>query len=212
MHQTGKAEASTFWAGTGAVRRVAFERVGGFDEQRFPRPSIEDIELGYRLRQAGYRIFLDKSLQSMHLKQWTLRSVIRTDIIHRAVPWSRLIIESGKGPDDLNLQTSQRVSVVLTGIGGLLLLTSLFRPWLLLPATVRFLPTRPWNFLCLGLSPAPSAVLHLLRVELCLCPCAVEPSGRGQASRWRGRTDLERGLREGSPLRPLTRPALAFKL
>ncbi len=134
MHQTGKAEASTFWAGCGAVRRAAFERVGGFDEQRFPRPSIEDIELGYRLRQLGYRIFLDKSLQSMHLKRWTLRSVIHTDIIHRAIPWSRLIIENSEGPDDLNVQTSQRVSVVLTGLAGLLLLTSLFRPWLLMLA------------------------------------------------------------------------------
>jgi GT2 family glycosyltransferase len=136
MHQTGKPEASTFWAGTGAVRRAAFERVGGFDEQRFPRPSIEDIELGYRLRQAGYRIFLDKSLQSMHLKQWTLRSVIRTDIIHRAIPWSRLIIENGEELDDLNVQTSQRMSVVLTGLGGLLLLASLSRPWLLMLAVV----------------------------------------------------------------------------
>jgi Glycosyl transferase family 2 len=36
VHQTGKAEAATFWAGCGAVRRLAFERVGGFDERRFP--------------------------------------------------------------------------------------------------------------------------------------------------------------------------------
>jgi GT2 family glycosyltransferase len=134
VHQTGKAEAATFWAGCGAVRRAAFERVGGFDEQRFPRPSIEDIELGYRLRRAGYRIFLDKSLQSMHLKRWTLRSVMRTDIVHRAIPWSRLIIESGETPDDLNVQGSQRASVALTGLGGLFLLASPLRLGLLMPA------------------------------------------------------------------------------
>ena len=110
VHQNGKAEASTFWAGCGAVRRAAFECVGGFDEQRFPRPSIEDIELGYRLRRAGYHILLDKSLQSMHLKRWTLRSVIRTDIVYRAIPWCRLIVETGEAPDDLNVQGSQRVS------------------------------------------------------------------------------------------------------
>ena len=52
VHQTGKAEAATFWAGCGAIRRMVFERVGGFDERRFPRPMIEDIELGGRLRRA----------------------------------------------------------------------------------------------------------------------------------------------------------------
>src|SRR5262249_50067799 len=56
VHQSGAAEASTFWAGCGAIRRAAFEEVGGFDEARYRRPSIEDIELGYRLRRAGHRI------------------------------------------------------------------------------------------------------------------------------------------------------------
>ena len=46
VHQHGHAEASTFWAGCGAIRRAAFDAVGGFDAARFPRPSIEDIELG----------------------------------------------------------------------------------------------------------------------------------------------------------------------
>src|SRR5262245_31235923 len=41
VHQEGAAEASTFWAGCGAVRRDAFEAVGRFDHARFRRPSIE---------------------------------------------------------------------------------------------------------------------------------------------------------------------------
>lgn len=134
VHQTGKAEAATFWAGCGAVRRPVFDRVGGFDERRFPNPSIEDIELGYRLRRAGYRIFLDKSLQCMHLKRWTLRSVIRTDVTHRAIPWSRLILESGEAPDDLNVSGSQRASVALIGLACLFLLMSPARLELLLLA------------------------------------------------------------------------------
>ena len=48
VHQTARETASTFWAGCGAVRREAFERVGGFDES-WTEPSIEDIELGSRL-------------------------------------------------------------------------------------------------------------------------------------------------------------------
>jgi len=132
VHQTGKVEATTFWAGYGAVMRSAFDRVGGFDERRFPRPSIEDIELGYRLRRAGYRILLDKSLQCRHLKRWTFWSVIRADIIYRAIPWSRLILEAGEAPDDLNVSGSQRASVALTGLAGLFLLMSPVRLELLL--------------------------------------------------------------------------------
>src|SRR6516162_2449414 len=134
VHQTGKAEAATFWAGCGAVMRPAFDRVGGFDERRFPRPSIEDIELGYRLRRAGYRILLDKSLQCRHLKRWTFWSVIRADIIYRAIPWSRLILEVGEAPDDLNVSGSQRASVALTGLAGLFLLMSPVRLELLVLA------------------------------------------------------------------------------
>src|SRR6516165_596109 len=125
VHQTGKAEAATFWAGCGAVMRPAFDRVGGFDERRFPRPSIEDIELGYRLRRAGYRIFLDKSLQCMHLKRWTLRSIIHTDVVSRAIPWSRLIHVSCDAPDDLNVSCSPKASVALIALAGGVLLMSL---------------------------------------------------------------------------------------
>jgi glycosyltransferase involved in cell wall biosynthesis len=126
VHQTGNMEASTFWAGCGAVRRSVFEEVGGFDEKRFPR-CIEDIELGYRLRRAGHRILLDKALQGTHLKRWTLRTVIRTDVMCRAVPWTRLILERKSAPDDLNLKGGQRASVALVGLACLFLLLTPFR-------------------------------------------------------------------------------------
>ncbi|MGH7766315.1 MAG: glycosyltransferase family 2 protein [Candidatus Binatia bacterium] len=117
VHQNGNSEASTFWAGCGAIRRTVFEKIGGFDQKQFRRPSIEDIELGYRMRQAGYRILLDKSIQGTHLKQWTLFSYIRTDIVCRAVPWSQLIIKSKTLPNDLNLKWDQRASFVLVALG-----------------------------------------------------------------------------------------------
>ena len=118
VHQRGNRDASTFWSGCGAIRRSVFEAVGGFDAGRFPRPSIEDIELGYRLRAAGYRIRLDPGLQGTHLKRWTLGSIVRTDIARRALPWSRLILESGHAPNDLNLTSEQRVSAALVGLAA----------------------------------------------------------------------------------------------
>jgi GT2 family glycosyltransferase len=139
VHQNGSPEASTFWAGCGAIRRSVFQELGGFDEKRFLRPSIEDIELGYRLRQAGYRILLDKALQGTHLKRWTLTSVLHADIFCRAIPWSRLIFESKKAPDDLNLRRGQRLSVALVGLASLCLLLAVFRPELLVLCAVALL-------------------------------------------------------------------------
>ncbi|HEY6065937.1 MAG TPA: glycosyltransferase [Thermoanaerobaculia bacterium] len=120
VHQQGDPEASTFWAGCGAVRRSVFEAVGGFDPSRSLR-SIEDIELGYRLRDAGHRILLDRDLHVTHLKRWTLASFLRTDALYRAMPWSRLILQRRLRLDHLNLKSEHRVSVAL----ALFLLVSL---------------------------------------------------------------------------------------
>lgn len=113
IHQRSRADAETFWAGCGAVRREAFDAAGGFDETEYTRPSIEDIELGRRLRRRGFRITLDRALQVKHLKRWTLASLLRADIRDRALPWSRLILEEGSMPRDLNLRAGDRASAAL---------------------------------------------------------------------------------------------------
>lgn len=111
-HQHGSTEAQTFWAGCGAMRREIFEKIGGFDEN-YRLPSVEDIELGYRLRQAGYRIRLDPSWQVKHLKKWTFGDLIFTDIGRRAIPWTRLLRREGRLDNDLNIDRSSRVSAAL---------------------------------------------------------------------------------------------------
>jgi hypothetical protein len=117
-----------------AVRREIFEAIGGFDAARFRYPSIEDIELGSRMRRAGYRIVLDRELQGTHLKRWTLRSVIQTDVTRRAIPWARLIVESGGAPDDLNLKRAQRASAALLVLACALTPLVAFRPgWAVAP-------------------------------------------------------------------------------
>ncbi len=70
VHQQSSTTAVTFWAGCGAIRREVFISVGGYNHRRYSKPSIEDIELGYRMRAAGHSIFLDKEIQVKHLKQW----------------------------------------------------------------------------------------------------------------------------------------------
>jgi glycosyltransferase involved in cell wall biosynthesis len=132
IHQRSRPEATTFWAGCGAIRRDVFAALGGFDAARYPRPSIEDIELGYRMNRAGHRIRLDRDLQGTHLKRWSLASLLRADILHRAVPWSRLILERGAIPNDLNLCTADRFSAGLVCLAVALAVASPFWPWLLL--------------------------------------------------------------------------------
>ena len=112
-HQHAKAEASTFWAGCGAVRKSAFLAIDGFDARTYRYPSIEDIDLGYRLRDAGGIIRLDRSLQGKHLKVWRLGNLLHTEIFRRAIPWSKLMLRRGALTNDLNIDFAERVRAVL---------------------------------------------------------------------------------------------------
>jgi glycosyltransferase involved in cell wall biosynthesis len=124
VHLKGAGDAETFWAGCGAIRRRAFAAVGGFDINRFPRPQVEDIELGYRLRDGGGRIVLDPSIQGTHLKKWTLLKMLRTDIADRGIPWMRLILERrGRSRTSLNTGRVEQIKVLLAG-GGLILVAA----------------------------------------------------------------------------------------
>lgn len=116
VHQRGDELAGTFWAGCGAVRKEALDAVGGFDDS-YVNPSIEDIELGSRLVEAGYSIRLCKNIQVTHLKRWTLGSMIKSDILQRAVPWTRLILHRRILPAHLNLNWRSRCSSILAWIG-----------------------------------------------------------------------------------------------
>ena len=113
VHQTSSISATTFWSGCGAIRREVFRAMDGFDES-YGRSSIEDIELGYRLKAAGHAIMLDKDIQVKHMKRWTLRGVVRSDIFDRGIPWTRLLLQDRGLPNDLNLKISQRISVLLS--------------------------------------------------------------------------------------------------
>lgn len=149
-HQRGREEASTFWGACGAIRKEVFLTMGGFDAS-YRRPCIEDIELGYRLRQAGYKIRLCKHIYVKHLKHWTGFSLLRAEIFYRALPWMALLLRLKQvNPEQyrqvssgLNLQWSSRLSVVL--IYGICvgLILSVIGPGVLLPMV--FFPAVLWG-------------------------------------------------------------------
>ncbi|MHC4270128.1 MAG: glycosyltransferase family 2 protein [Planctomycetota bacterium] len=117
IHQISLNEAETFWTGCGAIRKEVFTKMQGFDLNAFRLPSVEDIDLGYRLKDAGHRIYLDKGLQVKHLKEWTFKSMLKTDVFQRAIPWSRTMFRRKSLPNDLNIQTSHRISGGMVLIG-----------------------------------------------------------------------------------------------
>lgn len=133
VHQQGAPDASTFWAGCGAIRRRVFLDLGGFDEARYPRPTIEDIELGYRLRASGRRIRLAKEVQVKHHKAWSLGTVIQSDLFDRGIPWSELLAGREGPAKELNLGLGGRLSVVSAVLLPASLVLMLFAPrWALL--------------------------------------------------------------------------------
>jgi GT2 family glycosyltransferase len=112
-HREDEGPAETFWAGCGAVLRQAFLDAGGFDAARYRAPSIEDIELGWRLRDRGHAIRLVPALRATHLKAWRLGGLLHTDIFRRALPWSRLIQSRPRRAATLNIRRSERLRALL---------------------------------------------------------------------------------------------------
>jgi GT2 family glycosyltransferase len=137
VHQRSAREASTFWAGCGAIRSQAFRHVGGFDES-YRRPSIEDVELGYRLRAAGCRLRLVPEAQVTHLKEWSWSSWLRADIFDRAVPWSRLLARGLSLPRDLNFTAADRAASALVAAGLLGIVVAMVRPPAVAAAALAF--------------------------------------------------------------------------
>ena len=126
VHRSAAGPATTFWAGLGAVRRTAFLAAGGFDDRRYPRPMLEDVELGLRLTDDGERILLMPEVCGTHLKTWGLRQMARTDVRDRGVPWTRLLLERRRAPAVLNLGWRHRLSALSLVVLAVLLVLGAF--------------------------------------------------------------------------------------
>lgn len=127
VHHHAPEQVSHFWTGLGAIRISAFNTVGGFNENEFGC-VLEDVELGYRLRDAGYRIHLDSAVQGKHLKRWSFGSMVRTDLFVRAIPWTHLILARKEMPRDFSLGWGQRASVAISWLSLLALLAAPAEP------------------------------------------------------------------------------------
>ena len=131
IHKQSDPEPATFWAGIGVVHADVFWALGGFDEIS----KIEDIDFGIRLRAAGKKIRFVPDAQGMHLKDWRLLQLWKTDIVDRAFPWA-LLIARGAPSTQLNASHKERISAIFAY--GLLisLLGSFATFWLRLDAAI----------------------------------------------------------------------------
>jgi GT2 family glycosyltransferase len=131
VHLEARGDGSTFWGACGAMRREIFDRAGGFDE-RFRHPSVEDIELGYRVRAAGHRIVFRPELEVTHLKRWTLRSLLASDVWRRALPWTWLLLREGRVDSTLNVNVRSRVAAALAWVAAAAVVAGgVAFPWML---------------------------------------------------------------------------------
>ncbi len=117
------------------MRRDVFIKYGGFDEQRYRCPAIEDIELGTWVTADGGRIVLDQKIQCKHLKRWSFSKMVKTDIFQRGIPWIDLMLRSGKAVKTLNVTGSQRLSVGLVFTACALVILAIWLPWALIGTT-----------------------------------------------------------------------------
>ncbi|MDP9178333.1 MAG: glycosyltransferase [Gemmatimonadota bacterium] len=132
VHQQKNGDVDSFWAGCGAVRRAAFLEVGMFDAGRYTTPQIEDIELGYRLRDRGYRIVLDPQIQGTHLKRWTFGGMMRANFQHRGLPYARLLLERGQllKTEGLSVGSSDKASTLVVALIVMTIaFAAVFRDW-----------------------------------------------------------------------------------
>ncbi len=124
VHHRSGGIVPSFWSGFGAVKREPFEAVGGFDSARYLIPSVEDIDFGSRLWNAGFKACLEPSLQVTHLKHWTLKNFVVTDVFQRARPWTVMVLEGRAAKNILNLNSRFKAPIMLLGLGLLSLAIS----------------------------------------------------------------------------------------
>lgn len=95
-----------------AVRRAAFEAIGGFDE-RYPRPAGEDADLTIRLRIAGHRLLFEPRAMVRHIPQRTNAAALLQHAYHQG-QYSPKVRARYARTDGLPVWLSSRWAVLAT--------------------------------------------------------------------------------------------------
>jgi len=115
----------------GLVRRNVFEQVGGFDT-RFRGADLEDVDLGYRIVEQGFKIYLVPGIAAKHHYPQTLKKELRA-FARRCTLWMGM--NSSRRKMDKAGEGSPRIALAhLAGFGAFnaLLLGVLWVPFAIL--------------------------------------------------------------------------------
>src|SRR5262245_1629380 len=131
LRQTG--DVPLFYTTAAAIRRDSFLRVGGFDVG-YATPNVEDTAFGQKLRRLGVRVRIHPEVEVEHVKQYSLRGMLRTDFM-RAVSLTRLKLRHPEdlGDNNTSVPASYMASVPLAGLTVLALGLGLVFGWLPAP-------------------------------------------------------------------------------
>ena len=129
-----------------AIKRTAFEKIGGFDVGLINTQGTEDIELGKRFAQARMNVVLDSDIEVEHLKYYTLRSFIRNEFT-RSVGFAELATKLGEtvssvGRGFANVYPSFIISTIISVILLAILaasMTGMVPAWSIVAAAVFYL-------------------------------------------------------------------------
>jgi GT2 family glycosyltransferase len=91
-HKSQKETSSStfmFHTSCGAIRKRVFRDLGGFDEN-MKKATVEDVEFGYRLMEAGYQVYLNKDLQVIHFTNYSFSKLIKS-YFYKSRDWSELL-------------------------------------------------------------------------------------------------------------------------
>lgn len=117
MHGRAAGTVPSFASALGAVRRADYLAVGGMDESLF---YINDVEFGARLARSDRHIVFEPALRAFHLKHYTLRSWVASEVNGRAIPWTRLLLDGAVPLGTLNTAPDQALALAATvaGVAG----------------------------------------------------------------------------------------------
>jgi hypothetical protein len=176
MHQeSGGREVSSFWCGCGVIQRGLFLECRGLSET-YRTPSIEDLAFGGQLRERGVLTRIVPDLQVKHLKRWTFRNWLYTDLFLRGIPLVRLMRSRREWTPELNFSASQRIAALAAIAFVLVLMAGTWSPRVmplaLVPLTV-FVHLNRGFFRLIGRKRGIAAAiatipLHLLYALVCV--------------------------------------------
>ncbi|HKG23287.1 MAG TPA: histidinol-phosphate transaminase [Blastocatellia bacterium] len=119
VHHRSRGRVASFFTACGAIRRAAFDEMGGFIETH-RNCALEDVELGMRLYKHGKSVELLPELQVSHLKRYSILGLVRADLWQRAVPYTVHMLRHRVFPNELSVSSADRASVVLVYLSLLL--------------------------------------------------------------------------------------------